>query len=759
MNQRISKNKNCQAYHVHMKGRVQGVGFRPFVFNLAKSLHLAGYVFNRPDGVIAHIEGNAKDCDAFLHLIRIKAPPAANIKDIIYHSIGTKSFRDFKIIPSRQSDRIITEISPDIAVCNDCLKEMYSENRRNHYPFINCTNCGPRFTIVDDFPYDRVNSTMNEFTMCRNCMPEFDDPLDRRFHAQPISCPDCGPVYEYFMKGKRYNNFENLIKTIGGNINKGKVVAMKGLGGYNLSCDATNEKAVEELRKFKIREKKPFAVMFRSLETVKEICNISVAEEEILISWRRPIVVIDQMMENILAPNITSGLHSIGVFLPYLPLHYLLFDQLQSNAIVLTSGNESDIPILCNEEKALETFKKISGGILINNRKIARRADDSVVKVISEHPRILRRARGYTPEPVDLGFDASGILATGAELSNCFCIGKEQQAILSQHIGDLKNMETYDFFCENIAEFSRLYRFKPHQIACDLHPDYLSTQYAQETNLPLIRVQHHHAHTTAVMAEYKIKEPVIGISYDGVGYGTDGNIWGSEALIADYNEFNRISHFEYVPLPGGDLATKQPWRSGLSYLYHTFGINCKNLDIPFLTTIGIKKTNQLIEAIDHSVNSPLCCSAGRLFDAIAAILGICHKSNYHAEAPLRLENHLTNHTNESYTFSGDRIISCKGMIQEIVKDIQKCKPLELIVTKFHNTVASIAMYQVHLARKESNINKVVLSGGTFQNKYVTEKIVPLLRKNQYDVYYPQVVPCNDGGIALGQLAVAANKRK
>ncbi|MBA7711836.1 Carbamoyltransferase HypF [subsurface metagenome] len=471
-----------------------------------------------------------------------------------------------------------------------------------------------------------------------------------------------------------------------------------------------------------------------------------------------PIVILEHIRKGYLAFNCNAGLDSIGAFLPYLPLHYLLFKELETDAIVLTSGNESDIPILYQEEKALHTFKKITGGLLINNRKIARRADDSVVKVIDNKPRIMRRARGYAPEPIDLHFDTSGILAAGGELSNCFCIGKEKQAILSQHIGDLKNFETYEFFCENISEFSRLYRFKPSQIVCDLHPDYLSTRYAREANLPISQVQHHHAHITSVMAEYNLKNSVIGISYDGVGYGSDGNIWGSEVMVADYHDFKRISHFEYLPLPGGDAATKQPWRTALSYLYHALGKDIWQFNIPFFSKTDRKEAEKLIVAMDNKINSPLCCSAGRLFDAVAALLCICFESHYHAEAPLLMENYLIDDHNESYSFSGDTQISFTAMIREIILDITGNKSPGSIVTKFHNTIALAALHQVRVAYKESGIKQVILSGGTFQNKYLTEKLVHLLNQTQFEVFYPQEVPCNDGGIALGQLAIAANKQ-
>jgi hydrogenase maturation protein HypF len=758
LSQRTSVYKKSTGFLVHVKGRVQGVGFRPFVYRLAKTHSLKGFVFNRPDGVIAHIEGDKKNCRVFLEELENNAPPAANIKEIIPTGTKYKNFDDFLIVPSVRSEGIITEISPDIAVCRDCLEELFSEDRRADYPFINCTNCGPRFTLIEDFPYDRGNTSMKEFDLCSNCSAEFNDPDDRRFHAQPISCHDCGPHYEYHYDGGIMTDFEKIIASIAGNIDKGLVVAMKGLGGYHLACDAMNENAVKELRHFKLREKKPFAVMFRSLTALTGICRVSPVEESILTSWRRPIVILDQFRNHTLAESITSGLVSLGAFLPYLPLHHLLFDRLNTNAIVLTSGNESDTPILCREDAAMDSFGKISGGTLINNRRIARRADDSVVKVIDSRARIFRRARGYAPEPVDLEFDVTGILATGAELSNCFCIGKDHQAILSQHIGDLKNMETYEFFCENISEFSRLYRFEPEKIVCDLHPDYLSSQYAKESGLPVITVQHHHAHIAAVMAEYGLQGPVIGISYDGVGYGTDGHVWGSEVMVSDYKNFRRIGHFGYVPLPGGDAVTRQPWRTALSYLYQIYGENYETLNIPFLSSIDTEKARKLTVAIDKKINSPLCCSAGRLFDAVAALLCICLDSHYHAEPPLRLENYLRKNTDDSYPFSGNEVISFENMFREIIQDIRAGTSLEIMVTKFHNTVVQAALHQVKQAYTASGIRKVALSGGTFQNKYLTEKLVPLLVQNQFEVYYPQEVPCNDGGIALGQLAIAANKQ-
>jgi len=745
------------AYLIHVKGRVQGVGFRPFVYRLAHRLKLAGYVYNQPDGVMIHIEGFDFQCMKFFELLKTNAPLGAVIKRINKEKAGIEKPDSFKILPSKTNISAITEICPDIAICPDCLEELYGNNRRNHYPFINCTNCGPRFTLIDDFPYDRHNTTMHEFDMCNNCESEYFNPMNRRFHAQPTSCPSCGPVYTFLYNDIELNDFSLIIRQIGNQINQGKVLALKGLGGYNLVCDARNPDAVAELRLFKHREKKPFAVMFRSLEHLKKYTRITDIEEEVLISWRRPIVILEGIAEKTLPKGITTGLNSVGAFLPYLPLHHLLFDEVETDAIVVTSGNESDIPILYTEVMAKQAFQNISGGILMNNRKIARRADDSVVKVIDNAICIMRRARGYAPDPVDLNFNVDGIFATGAELSNCFCIGKEKQGIFSQHIGDLKNADTYNFFAENIQEFSRMYRFKPQHVVCDMHPDYLSTQYARELRLPFTTVQHHHAHIASVMAEYGINDQVLGISYDGTGYGTDGNIWGSELLLADFKSFERLSHFEYIPLPGGDMATMEPWRSGLAYLYHVYGNDLQILTIPFIRSIDLSKAKKIISAIDKGINSPLCCSAGRLFDAVSAILTLCIESNYHAEAPMRLENKLESKITASYSFSLGTIISFSQTIREIVDDILSGVSTTEMATKFHNTIATAAARQIQIASEQTGVRKVVITGGTFQNRYLTEKLLHLLRQMNLESYYPREIPFNDGGIALGQLAVAAHK--
>ena len=746
------------SFRVQIRGRVQGVGFRPFIYRLANHYQLKGSVHNQPHGVVVEIEGPKNRCNEFLRDIPLKAPGAAIIKQIIKQQAESVGRNNFAILPSVNTKNIITEICPDIAICDDCIRELNGDGRRKEYPFINCTNCGPRFTLILDYPYDRIHTTMRDFEMCPECRKEYENPSDRRFHAQPTSCFSCGPHYELHLEHEIITDFQKIIQHAAEMIDAGKVIAMKGLGGYNLVCDAKNSTAVKELRQFKRREKKPFAVMYRSLEDLKKICRITPEEASVLNSWRKPIVILDQQMDNHIALGISAGLNSLGVFLPYLPIQHLLFNKISTEVLVVTSGNESDIPILFEDSLAIHYFKSLSGGILTNNRIIARRADDSVVKIIDRAPHLIRRARGYVPAPVDLKFSVEGILATGAELSNTFCLGKDIQAIFSQHIGDLKNMDTYEFYTENIENFKRMYRFLPDRIACDLHPDYLSTQFAEKSGLPRIPVQHHHAHIAAVMAEYGLDSQVMGLAYDGTGLGSDHNIWGSEILVADYRDFRREGHFEYIPLPGGDMVTREPWRTGISYLYKTFGRNWKNLDIPMYSKIDLIKANNLTEAIDKQINCPLSCSAGRLFDAIAAILGICTESNYHAEAPLLLENYLSENINDYYPVKGDKVISFSPAIYGILEDLKEKRPLTEIVTKFHNTIAQVAFLQVQKTSQEHNIRKIVLGGGTFQNKYLTEKLLFLLRQNDFETYFPREISCNDGGIALGQLAVAAHKK-
>ena len=745
------------ALRIKIEGLVQGVGFRPFVYRLAKKYQINGYVQNLSDGVEILAEGEKKSLKKFLDEMKEDAPAASEIQEIIVHETSPGLLNDFTIAGSSDVSGAITDISPDIAVCSDCLEDMRSQPHRINYPLINCTNCGPRFTIIRDLPYDRIHTTMQSFEMCENCRAEYENISDRRFHAQPVACNVCGPKYEMLSEEGVIVELDRILDTLSDYITKGKIIAFKGTGGYHLMCNALDEQAVNRLRRLKKREGKPFAVLFRNLDAIREFAGVDAREAELLTSWRRPIVLLD--MKKQLAPSVALGLKTIGAFLPYMPIHYLLFEKINISALVLTSGNLSDEPIITGDNEAKEVFGTITDAIVCYNREIYNRTDDSVVRLIAGKERVFRRSRGYAPAPVRILQNVEGILAAGAELVNCFCIGKGHQAILSQHIGDLKNIETYQFYTETIEKYKRLFRFSPGLVAYDMHPDYLSTRYASELNIDSIPVQHHHAHIASCMAEHGIDEKVIGVSFDGTGYGSDGKIWGSEFLLADLHGFERYSHFEYMALPGGDKVTEEPWRTAVSCLYNSFGRHLKYLDIPFVNLMEEKKLDLILEAIDKNINCPLSSGAGRLFDAVAALINVCPVSKFHAEAPMRLESLTIGSLNQRFEISQQETISFKEMFQQIIEDIHREIPVEIISTKFHNTII-YTIFRVSLKiRSETGLNKIVLSGGTFQNKYIMERLEPLLIKNKFEVFSQGRIPCNDGGIALGQLVIAAKKRE
>lgn len=746
-----------ESYKIYIKGLIQGVGFRPFIYRKAHNCYINGWVKNTTESVIIHAEGTIKNIDTFIKSIKIEAPKAANISEIEIKKEKFIDYKDFKILQSEDISDSITEISPDIAVCNNCLEDLKKQKNRINYPFINCTNCGPRFSIIKDMPYDRDKTTMDVFDMCKKCKNEYLNIHDRRFHAQPVACLNCGPKYELLINKKIIKDFNKIVLEIVGLILQGKIIAIKGLGGFHFACDAINDIAVKRLRNLKLREGKPFAVMFKDIYALKEYCIINENEETVINSWRKPILI--AQAKKWLAYDVSIGFNTIGAMLPYLPFHYLLFEHLQIPAIVLTSGNISDEPILIDNELAKQKLNTIYDAILTYNREIYNRVDDSVCHVINNSERIMRRSRGYTPVPVKMDMNVNGILAVGAELVNCFCFGKENQAILSQHIGDLKNYETYEFFSQTIGQFKKLFRIEPEIIVCDMHPDYLSTGYAKESGLPFIEVQHHHAHIASCMAENRIDEKVIGVSFDGTGLGTDGHIWGGEFFICDLNNFKRYTHFEYIPLPGGDAATKEPWRIGLSYLYKVFGNELFKLNIPFVRDLDEEKSKIIIQAIDHNINCPLCSSAGRLFDAVAAILNICSISKFHAEAPMRLESLINPKNYSEYIYNINNTINYYFVIKGIVQDIMQGNNIGDIAAKFHNTIISIIFATVKRMFEETGIKKVALSGGTFQNKYISERIENKLLNNGYELLIQKSVPVNDGGIALGQLAIAAKRRE
>jgi hydrogenase maturation protein HypF len=748
---------------------VQGVGFRPFIYRLAHESGLKGWVNNTNENIQVMINSDPDTLRAFIDKIQNQAPPASRIESIESEEVEGQEFKDFRIIESENLSDAVTEVSPDIAVCDACLKDMKQQANRIDYPFLNCTNCGPRFTIIRDLPYDRKLTSMQEFEMCKSCRDEFETILDRRFHAQPTACRDCGPEYSLVEgSGSEAENGSpgDIIERTARILDEGGIVAVKGLGGFFMACDAMNESAVSRLRNSKQREGKPFAVMFRSLKKAADFCRIHDMEAECLSSWRRPIIIAQNLPDapKKLAPSVSNGFPTTGIMLPYMPFHYLLFERLKASALVMTSGNLSEEPILIDNKKAESILGAVSDAVLHYNREIHNRCDDSVGLVINENPRLLRRSRGYVPSPVRTCLETEGIFAAGAELVNCFAMGKGSDAIMSQHIGDLKNFETYEFYRETFDRFTRLFRLEPELVAHDMHPDYLSTRFAAELELKTMPVQHHHAHIASVLAEHKLDEKVIGVSFDGTGLGDDGNIWGSEFLVCDLNSFERIAHLEYMPMPGGDKAAREPWRMAISCLYSAYGNDFVNMQLPFLSGIKMDHIHLVLQSIEKKINCPLTSGAGRFFDAVSAILGFCSVSLFHAEAPMRLEASV--HQGEQGTYFAELpgglhragSIGTGTIIRKIVEDIGNGIDPGRISARFHNTISDIILDTVIGIHRDQGIKKVALSGGTFQNKYLSERIENQLEEKGFEVLIPLQLPANDGGIALGQLAIAAKKR-
>lgn len=738
-----------------IRGLVQGVGFRPFIYRTALKYRLCGEVDNRNDGVLITVISNRPTIDLFCNDIKAHAPPASDIRSIDISEKMIPEYESFSIAASKITDDRVTEVSPDIAVCNECLDDLEKDPVRIDYPLVNCTNCGPRFTITGDLPYDRHNTSMRNFQMCRECEVQYNNINDRRFHAQPVACNNCGPEYTLIDDVHRLTAIRSILREVSILINSGKTIALKGMGGYHLMCDALNEEAVRTLRFKKQRDSKPFAVMFRDLKTLEQYCFLDEEEKKELTSWRRPIILLKQKKE--LAPSVNSGLTSTGAMLPYMPFHYMIFRELKTPVVVLTSGNISEEPVITDDSRAIRDLGKIADAIVLYNREIINRADDSVLRISGMKPSIIRRSRGYVPRPVYLPWDAEGILALGAEQKNTFCLGKGNQAVMAQYIGDITNKATYDFFLESLERFRKLFRFTPSLIACDRHPDYLSSQYANELckqlNIPLVRVQHHHAHIASCMAENGIDEPVIGVSLDGTGLGSDNTIWGGEFLIATLKDFSRYTYFDPIPLPGGDRAVKEPWRIACSYLLRYFGNKFDFMSVPSLRGIGENKIRAVSEMLEANVNSPISSGAGRLFDAVSALLGLCLYESFDSEAPMRLESVIEGVNEEYYPFDIEKQVIFGNTFKAILGDLD-VKPASFISAKFHNTIARIILDVSLQIRKENSFNKVILSGGVFQNKYLLEKSLYLLTRNGFEIFTNRLVPPNDGGVSLGQLVVA-----
>jgi hydrogenase maturation protein HypF len=751
-----------KSVRARIKGIVQGVGFRPFIYNLARAYALKGFVSNTSEGVFLEVEGPAEAVDAFHRAIPTRKPPLAHIRSIEVWEQEPKWYSDFTIQESEVREHRSTLISPDVCVCEDCLRELFDPNdRRFRYPFINCTNCGPRYTIIMDIPYDRPLTAMKHFKMCPSCDREYHDPNDRRFHAQPNACWDCGPLVRIWDRTRKEIRTEDPVLEAQRLLKKGKILAIKGLGGFHLAVDATNSEAVARLRHRKHREEKPLAVMCRTVERAGRFARVTEAEEVLLTSIERPIVLLEKRPNPYIAEEVSPRNRNYGVMLPYTPLHYLLLQDDALLALVMTSGNISEEPIAIDNDEAFVRLEAIADYFLNHDRDIYLRSDDSIVRVVGGKTRQFRRSRGYVPVPVFVKEPLEAILACGAEWKDTICVTRQDQAFLSQHIGDLENLETLKFFEMTIAHLKRILEIEPKIIAYDLHPNYLSTQYAlQQTGMIQVGVQHHHAHIVSAMAEHGLAGTVIGIGLDGTGYGTDGHIWGGEVLAAEAHAFERVGHFSYLPLPGGAAAIKKPWRMALSGLFDAFGDDFPDLGLPFLREIPREKFDTLIQMIKRRVNTPLTSSCGRLFDSVAAIAGVRNYVAYEGQAAVELEAAAAEDWECAYPFEiretgGIAQFPTAPIIRGVVKDVQAGRSIGLISAAFHNTLAALFAEVCRRVRKSRNLHRVVLSGGCFQNSRLLVQLTQTLQADGFEVFSQAAVPTNDGGIALGQ-AVAAD---
>ncbi|MFH0913949.1 MAG: carbamoyltransferase HypF [Chloroflexota bacterium] len=751
---------------ISVRGVVQGVGFRPFVYQLAIRHHLKGWVCNTSGEVRIEVEGKSPALDRFVQELQALAPPLAHIEGISLTQEPPAGYGQFEIRDSITEEEKYQLVSPDIATCPACLKEVFSpDDRRYRYPFTNCTNCGPRFTIIADIPYDRPNTTMREFQMCPECHREYDSPLDRRFHAQPNACPRCGPQLELVdstaqpVPGDPIAAASQLLRD-------GKILAVKGLGGFLLACDATDDRAVQLLRERKRRPSKPFAIMLASMEEVRKHCRVSASEEALLASHQSPIVLLHWRPDSSIARTVAPSLKYLGVMLPYTPLHHLLCRE-TGRPLVMTSGNLTEEPIARDNEEARQRLGNIADYFLWHNRDIYARYDDSVAMVELDKPQIVRRARGYAPFPIHLPFQAKPILACGAELKSTFCLTRDGYAFLSQHIGDLQNLETLEHFQNTIGLYQRLFRIRPEIVACDMHPEYLSTKYAKELaesqNLTLVPVQHHHAHIVSGMADSGLREPVLGVAFDGTGYGTDGHIWGGEFLLADYKDFQRLGHLQYVPMPGGAAAIERPYRIAVSYLVTLLGEDSLK-SLPFLEQVDEQELRLLLKQLQKKLNAPLTSSAGRLFDGVSALLGIRGKIDYEAQAAIELEMVTEESESGGYPFTiaeqdSVNIVRLGQLFAAILADMSRKVTPSVISARFHNTVAQVIAEMCHRLSAKNEISKVVLSGGVFQNRLLLRRTVAALEKAGLTVLTHRQVPTNDGGVSLGQAVIANFKEQ
>jgi len=789
--------RSLKAASISVRGIVQGVGFRPFVYGLAVKHNLKGWVYNTSEDVRIEVEAEAEAIKQFEQELRTKAPPLAHIENITVEYHRPVGYENFEIRQSQAQRGKYQLISPDIATCQACLDELLNpEDRRYRYPFTNCTNCGPRFTIIEGMPYDRPKTTMRYFQMCPQCQAEYDNPLDRRFHAQPNACPKCGPHVELVDNRGNLVNDSNPVAAAGRLLREGKIVAIKGLGGFLLACDATNDSAVRTLRQRKNRPSKPFAVMVATVEEAKKHCYVLPEEERLLTSQQSPIVLVIWREGSSVSREVAPNFWFLGVMLPYTPLHHILLRD-TGRPLVMTSGNLSEEPIARDNDEALRRLSGIADYFLVHNRDIYSRYDDSVAIVERGTSQLVRRARSYAPYPVHLPFKTRQVLGCGAEEKNTFCLTKDNYAFVSQHIGDMENMETLEHYDSTMSLYKRLFHIEPEIVAHDLHPDYLASKYARElgeSGTKLVPVQHHHAHIASCMADNGLESPVIGVAFDGTGMGADGNIWGGEFLVADYRNFRRAGHLEYLPLPGGDAAIKRPYRTAIAYVLTLLGedalndviaasrsnvfaspdaIGAKQSQIASVRGASEVEIDVIKRQIERKVNSPLTSSVGRLFDAISALLGIRGAIDYEGQAAVELEmaaysgviaasvsDEAISNAQEGYPYSiltnkGIRIVHLRDLLAAVIADLHQGIPNGIISLKFHNTVARMISEVCHSIADETGISRVALSGGVFQNRLLLRKSINLLENSGFQVFTHRQAPCNDGGISLGQAVIAS----
>ncbi|AXM90384.1 carbamoyltransferase HypF [Anoxybacillus ayderensis] len=752
-----------KAVNITVKGRVQGVGFRPFIFALAQRYQVKGTVQNNMDGVFIHIEGDAYAVDQFIHSLPMEAPRLSRIDEIIVTLAQWQAFEHFSIIPSERTGSSSLVIPIDTAVCEDCLREMYDpDDRRYRYPFINCTQCGPRYTIIEQLPYDRPFTSMRSFQMCGRCAKEYEDPMNRRHHAQPIACPTCGPSVA-LLKQDGQTVQGDAIQQAKQYIRAGAIVAVKGLGGYHLACDATNEQAVQQLRMRKRRPHRPLAIMAASLDIVEQLCHVTAEEKQLFISPEAPIVVVKKRKNTMIAPSVAPGLQTVGVMLPYTPLHHLLLDD-RLPVVVMTSANRSGVPMIYEDDQALRDLQGIADYFLVHNRPIVHPIDDSVVQVENGKIHFIRRARGFVPDPLETKYDVHEIVALGGQQKNVFAFGRHHQIFLGPHIGDLEHVEVVEHFQREYEHLRTWMGVTPKTIAVDLHPNYETWNIAKQWNADIVAVQHHHAHMVSCMEENHIHSSCFGLILDGTGYGEDGHIWGFELLYGNASQYKRLGHLTYTPLPGGERCIKEPWRTAVGMLGHYFGEQGYALAEKRFTERA-QEIRVLKQMIEKGLHSPLAGTCGRLFDAVSAFLYVCTHSTYDGEAAVRLSEFIDDtKIYKTYPFQikkqDEWEIDLAEMWQAIWEDVEAHEQVNIIAGRFHETVvqASVELVRLALQQYPTYERNIVLSGGSMHNRYIVKRLRQELSKLGLCVYTHQKVPCNDGGLALGQLIIAAHRR-